>query len=265
MQKENRFSVGDVARLTGVTIRTLQYYDNIGLVPLERETTNGNRYYRESDLTRLQQVLFYKSLGLKIEDIKNLLVETVTIEQLISVLEKQKDIFYNKLNDLKSSIAYIEASLVSLEENNSIHWGNLIQLIVSLNKETVFEYEDVEYDKHTENIFTKYYDNTEAVMEVYWDWKKLILEAISHILNDVQPGSRQGQIFAKKWVDMILQITNGREDLLEAHKTSYENRGQWPEEDRRLMEFANNFIDKATEVYLSSDKNKGLEGEYDKN
>lgn len=37
MQKENGFSIGEIASLTGVTILTLQYYDNIGLVPLEKD------------------------------------------------------------------------------------------------------------------------------------------------------------------------------------------------------------------------------------
>src|SRR5690606_36010660 len=104
------------------------------------------RYYRESDLTKLQQILFYKTLGLKIKDIKKLLEETVTEKQLISVLEKQRDIFYHRLNDLRSNIAFIEASLESLKENQSLPLGNLIQLIISLNKETIFEYEKIEYD-----------------------------------------------------------------------------------------------------------------------
>lgn len=134
--------------------------------------------------------------------------------------------------------------------------GNLIQLISSLNKDTIFDYKGIEYDKNTEDIFMKHYEDNEAVLEVYWDWKSLILEAVSHILNGVRPESNQGQIFAKKWVDMILKITNGSQDLLEAHKTSYENRMQWPEEDRRLMEFADNFIDKATEFYLSTIKDE---------
>lgn len=261
MEKEKIFSIGEIAKLTGVTIRTLQYYDNIGLVPLEREHTSGRRYYRESDLTKLQQVLFYKSLGLKIEDIKNLLVETVTLKQISTVLDKQLDILYHKLNDLKSSIALIEASLISLEENNRIPWGNLIQLIISLNKDTIFDYKDIEYDKNTENTFMKYYNDRKDIFEMYWDWKSLILEAVTHILNGVKPESNQGQVFAMKWINMIKRITKDNEALLQAHKISYENRGQWPEEDRRLMEFANNFIDRATEVFLASTKYKDLEGE----
>lgn len=259
MKEEKIFSIGEISKLTGVTIRTLQYYDNIGLVPVKRDNSSGKRYYRESDLTRLQQVLFYKSLGLKIKDIKNLLVETATPEQISNVLRKQLDIFYYKLNDLKSSIAFIEASLISLEENKCIPWGNLIQLMISLNKETIFEYKNIEYDKNTENIFMKHYKDSETILEMYWDWKSLILEAVSHILNDIKPESDQGQIFAEKWLNMITRITNGNEELLEAHRTSYKNRAQWPEEDRRLIEFTDDFIDKATKIYLTNKDDKDWE------
>ena len=259
MQNKNRFSIGEIAKLTGVTIRTVQYYDNVGILPLEKESTNGRRYYRESDLARLQQILFYKSLGLKINDIKNILEETATEQQLIFVLEKQRDILYRKLNDLRSNIAYVEMSLESLKVNKSLPLGNLIQLIISLNKETIFEYEKVKYDKNIQQTFKKHYKDDESIFGIYWDWKSLILEAVSHILNGIEPESYQGQIFAKKWVDMTVKITNGDKDLLEAYKISYENRDQWPDEDLKLMEFTNDFIDRATEIYLTDDDEKNLE------
>ena len=170
------------------------------------------------------------------------------------MLRRQLDIFYHMLNDLKANIALIEASLVSLEENNRIPWGNLIQLMLSFNKDTIFKYKDIKYDKKTEHIFVKHYKDSKTILDIYWDWKSLILEAATLILNDIQPESEQGLMFAKKWINMTNKITRGNKDLLEAHKTSYENREQWPEEDRRLMEFTNYFIDKATKTYLTEQK-----------
>lgn len=251
MKEEKKFPIGEIANLTGVTIRTLQYYDNIGLVPLDKETTNGRRYYSESDLRKLQQVLFYKSLGLKIKDIKKLIVEAVTIEQIVSLLKKQRDIFYHKLNDIKMNISFIDASLISLEEKKSLPMGELIKLIISLNKDNIFEYKDVEYDDDIKNTFMENYENAEEFIEIYWKWKSLIVEAVSLILNGVVPKSKKGKEFAKKWIKMITEITGGNLELLEAHKRSYEIRDKWPEEDRRLVNFADEFIDKAVEFYLS--------------
>lgn len=263
MPNEKKFTIGEIAKLTGVTIRTLQYYDNIKLVPLERDASSGKRYYSESDLTRLQQVLFYKSLGLKIEDIKKLVADPVTPEQIGHVLNRQLELSYRKLNDVKNNIALLEASLISLQESNRIPLGNLIQLMVSLNKDTLFEYQHVQYDPDTENIFMEHYQDGETVLAVYWDWKSLVLEAVTLIMNKIEPESDQGRKFAEKWIRMIARVTKGNPELLEAHKTSYANREQWPEEDRRLMEFANNFIDQATKTYLANKNDQDGERGHD--
>jgi DNA-binding transcriptional MerR regulator len=256
MDKNRHFSIGEIANLTGVTIRTLQYYDNIGLVSLNRELTNGRRYYGDADLTKLQQVLFYKSLGLPIKEIKELVVEAATVEQVTNVLQKQRLIFYHKLNDMKMNITLIDTSLKNLETKEESISGELVQLMISLNKGMIFEYKHVHYDDEIEDIFTNHYDKTEEVIETYWNWKALILEAVTHIFNGVDPKSKQGQDFAKRWMEMVTQVTRGKLELIEAHKAAYENRSQWPEEDRRLMEFADEFIDKSVEFYLTIEKEK---------
>ncbi|MBS4536321.1 MerR family transcriptional regulator [Clostridium sp. D2Q-14] len=254
MNEKKRFSIGEIANLTGVSIRTLQYYDNIGLVPLNKELTNGRRFYDESDLAKLQQVLFYKSLGLPIKEIKDLVIEAVTADQIASVLQKQRQVFYQKLMDIKMNISLIETSIKNLENKKGVFSGELVQLMISLNRDTIFKYKEIHYDDKTEDIFMKYYEDTEEIIEIYWSWKTLILEATMHIFNGVDPKREEGKAFAKKWIKMVTNITKGKLDLLNAHKVAYNNRDQWPEEDRRLMEFTNEFIDKAMEAYLAIDK-----------
>lgn len=249
MKDENIFSIGEIARLTGVTIRTLQYYDNIGLVPLDKTDTQGRRYFRESDISRLQQVMFYKSMGFKINKIQGLLSETVTPQQFLNVLCDQRYMLIQKLNDLNSSMAILEASIASIDENKTIPWGNLIQMINLFNKETVLEYNKVSFDNRAQNVFSAHYKSIDVMLKDYWEWKTLVLEAISHTLNKVDPRGNQGQVFAEKWNKMVGRITNNDDELLEAHKRSYENRNLWPKEDQRLMEFANSFIDDAMNYY----------------
>ncbi|MGS2760766.1 MerR family transcriptional regulator [Sinomicrobium sp. M5D2P9] len=66
-------SVKKLAKIAGVSVRTLHYYDHIGLLkPLVR-TAAGYREYGEKDLLRLQQILFYRELGFPLKDIKELL------------------------------------------------------------------------------------------------------------------------------------------------------------------------------------------------
>jgi MerR family transcriptional regulator, thiopeptide resistance regulator len=66
-------TVSEVAALAGVTVRTLHYYDDVGLVVPSGRTEAGYRLYAPDDLERLQLVLFYRELGFALHDIKQLL------------------------------------------------------------------------------------------------------------------------------------------------------------------------------------------------
>src|SRR3954454_17120855 len=70
------WTVGELARLAGVTVRTLHHYDRIGLVRPSERTAAGYRSYDEHDLDRLQQVLVYRELGFPLEEVANLLEDT---------------------------------------------------------------------------------------------------------------------------------------------------------------------------------------------
>jgi len=70
---EQNWKVGDLAKLSGVTIRTLRYYDQIGLFSPSGQTVSGHRLYNESDLILLQQILSLKELGLTLEEVKSAL------------------------------------------------------------------------------------------------------------------------------------------------------------------------------------------------
>jgi DNA-binding transcriptional MerR regulator len=69
------YSVGQVARLAGVTVRTLHHYDEIGLLSPQVRTSAGYRHYGEAELERLQQILFYRELGFALDEITELLRE----------------------------------------------------------------------------------------------------------------------------------------------------------------------------------------------
>ncbi|MDQ0877521.1 DNA-binding transcriptional MerR regulator [Paenibacillus sp. V4I3] len=90
------WKVGEIAKLTGLTIRTLRFYDQIGLFSPSDQTDSGHRLYTESDISRLHQILSLKELGLALEEIKSLLaqehcspIEIVSI-QIASLKDKIK-------------------------------------------------------------------------------------------------------------------------------------------------------------------------------
>lgn len=59
------YSIREVAEMTGVSTRTLRYYDEIGLLKPLYTNDSGYRYYGEEELNRLQQILFYKERGIR--------------------------------------------------------------------------------------------------------------------------------------------------------------------------------------------------------
>jgi MerR family transcriptional regulator, thiopeptide resistance regulator len=67
------YTVKQLSQLAGVTPRTLHHYDEIGLLKPSRVGENGYRYYGEEAVLHLQQILFYRELGLALEDIKKIM------------------------------------------------------------------------------------------------------------------------------------------------------------------------------------------------
>src|SRR5215468_873918 len=63
------YSVGQLARLAGISVRTLHHYDEVKLLVPSGRTSGGYRRYGEPDLERLQQILFYRELGFPLEEI----------------------------------------------------------------------------------------------------------------------------------------------------------------------------------------------------
>jgi DNA-binding transcriptional MerR regulator len=66
---EGRWSIGQLARSSGVTIRTLYYYDEIGLVSASERTSAGHRRYSEDDVRRLYRVRALTQLGLSLDEV----------------------------------------------------------------------------------------------------------------------------------------------------------------------------------------------------
>ena len=67
------YTINKLAKLSGVSTRTLRYYDELGLLSPARISSNEYRIYGEKEINRLQQMLFYRELGVSLEEIRNIL------------------------------------------------------------------------------------------------------------------------------------------------------------------------------------------------
>ncbi|MCL2559066.1 MAG: MerR family transcriptional regulator [Turicibacter sp.] len=67
------YTINKLAQLAGVSTRTLRYYDELGLLSPTRKSTNGYRIYGQKEIDQLQHILFYRELGLPLEEIKQII------------------------------------------------------------------------------------------------------------------------------------------------------------------------------------------------
>ncbi len=105
---DRRYSVGEVAQLAGVTIRTLHHYGEIGVLTPRERTTAGYRRYSAADLDRLARILYYRDLGFSLEAIATLLdAPTDTAEHL----RRQHQLLFERLTRVQAMVTAIEGEM----------------------------------------------------------------------------------------------------------------------------------------------------------
>ena len=100
-----KYSISQLSKLAGVSSRTLRYYEEIGLLLPREKGDNGYRYYDSRQVDRLQQIMFYRSFDMELDDIKNILNsddfnQVTALESHLVKLENQKA----KINRLIDSV-----------------------------------------------------------------------------------------------------------------------------------------------------------------
>jgi DNA-binding transcriptional MerR regulator len=100
------YSVGRVADLSGVTIRTLHHYDEIGLLSPGGRSDAGYRVYEHSDLERLQRILFYRELGFTLKEISTIIDDPNT--DAMGHLRRQRGLLVARIERLDAMVDAID-------------------------------------------------------------------------------------------------------------------------------------------------------------
>ncbi|MFI9239127.1 MerR family transcriptional regulator [Streptomyces sp. NPDC053079] len=108
------WSIAEVARMSGVTARTLRHYDEVGLLPPAWIGSNGHRYYEEADLLRLQQILLMRELDLGLREIRGVLDSQV---DQVSVLREHHRRLLAERNRLETLARTVGRTIAELEES----------------------------------------------------------------------------------------------------------------------------------------------------
>jgi DNA-binding transcriptional MerR regulator/ubiquinone/menaquinone biosynthesis C-methylase UbiE len=135
MDEYEFYTTGEFAKKAGVTIRTIRYYDNKGILKPSYINSLGYRYYSDEDFIKLKKILALKYLGLSLDEITSTEKCDYKKEDLVNSLKLQKSIVKNKMNNMKVVLNAIEIAEFSMNENSNMKWEEAIDVIKSLESE----------------------------------------------------------------------------------------------------------------------------------
>ncbi|CAN5265116.1 MerR family transcriptional regulator [soil metagenome] len=165
------YSIGKVADLSGVTIRTLHHYDEIGLLSPSGRSEAGYRIYEAQDLERLQRILFYRELGFTLQKIAAIVDDPQT--DAAGHLERQRGLLTERIGRLQKMVAAIDYEMEARKMD------------INLTPEERFEvFGDFDPEEHAEEAERRWgdseaYKQSQRRVSEYTkeDWLKIKAEA----------------------------------------------------------------------------------------
>ena len=174
------YTAGEIARIAGVSLRTIRYYDTKGLLPPVSHSESGYRYYDKRSLALLQRIMMLKYLGFSLEQIQQLITaqEADDLDQE-AILAQQKSLLLERQKQLEQLVSTIELAQHSAEEDK---WQVLVRCLNLLtNDEKVLEqYQNPDNLNRRINIHT-YSTSPQGWME--WVYERLALKPGETVLE----------------------------------------------------------------------------------
>lgn len=119
-------TIGEVAKLARISVRTLHHYDRIGLLSPSGRTDAGYRLYGDDDLSRLQQVLFFRVLGFALYDIRKIMADP-SFDPL-DALELQRRMLVDKAAQLEKMIGAVDAALGATRKGTTMDKDDMFEV-----------------------------------------------------------------------------------------------------------------------------------------
>ena len=237
-------TVNEVSKLTGVSIRTLQYYDTIGLLKPAEYTESGYRLYDDTALERLQQILLFKELEFPLKEIKEIIDapnfdRNKALEQQIELLTMKKEHLENLINFARG-----------------IKWLGVKQMDF-----TVFDTKKIdEYSKRAKEQWGKtpeYKEFEEKSKDWTDEYQQGMLKDFMQIfvefgeMKSMDPADEKVQQQVKKLQDYITEhFYNCTKEILSCLGKMYSGGGEFTENiDKASGEGTAEFSAKAIEIY----------------
>ncbi len=242
-------TVGEAAKKTGVTVRTLQYYDKEGLLSPSAESEGGRRLYTDKDFITLHQIISLKSLGFSLNDIKQRLISLETPIDVANALTKQADDIREKIEQLTASLKAIEQLKAEVLQMQTVNFKKYADIIVNLQMKNdsyflIKRFDDDMLD-HIRNQFDK-----ESGLNFMDRFNRLSDEIVQLQKENVPPESEKCQQVVKEYWSLITEFTNGDMSMLPKlmEVGNIDTAANVWEERQKIV---NDYLEPALQVYFS--------------
>src|SRR4030043_1055691 len=112
------YTVKKLASLAGVSVRTLHYYDEMGLLKPRERRGNGYRHYDEDSIIRLQQIMFFRELGFSLDEIRKII--SLPDFDVLEALKSQRDLLVKKSEGLGELISTVDKTIKRLKGEDTM-------------------------------------------------------------------------------------------------------------------------------------------------
>ncbi|MBI6871783.1 MerR family transcriptional regulator [Clostridium aciditolerans] len=198
------YTVQKLGKMAGVSTRTLRYYDEIGILKPARINSSGYRIYGEKEVDRLQQILFYRELGVSLESIKEII--TSPSFDGTAALREHREKLLEKREQLNMLIANVDKTIAATEGrikmSNKEKFEGFKQKMIDENekkygKEIREKYGDETIDKSNKKL-------KNMTEEQYAELEKLGRDVIETLSKAFETGDPEGEL-AQKAADLHRQ------------------------------------------------------------
>jgi DNA-binding transcriptional MerR regulator len=201
--KQAGMKVGELAGATGLTVRTLHHWDEIGLLRPSRRTPAGHRLYADQDLARLQQVTSLRQLGFTLEQIRDLLDRRELPAR--EVIQLHLDTLREQIRQQTALQARLEAIAARLDRSETVSAGELILTI-----EATTMYEKYFTAEQREQLKARHAAIGEAeIASVEAEWPRLMGQVQAEMDQGTDPADPRVQALAARWMELVRGFTGG--------------------------------------------------------
>lgn len=218
------WKIGTIAKKTGLTIRSIRFYEEVGLINPLRDNQSGHRLYMTQDLIKLQQIKSLSHLGLPLSRIKSIL-DNMTSNDWLKLINEQ----INYIQKQKSSLDLILLQLTNLKNKitNSDMDKKSINNILFSTLEAITMY-DKYFDKETINSFHNHnhIDQNGKVTTIDESWRNWCQSLNDLMKNNISPQDDHAKELMKHWNQMINHINENDPEKVKAFNELIHNEPQ---------------------------------------